>query len=228
MYLGSPSNLEIALQNQKELKIDPQQKAIEIAINIAFDGPEILQKRLANDVLKSEFEYIKNTNKNLSVISDKLVQHSSTQKPTFGRSFRLVDLGTQLTRQFTVTFIAGWKTFLQQLLFYIGSILILASVFDHSMVLPSGCSTITVTSITSTLSSLIVSWFSGDNSTTSATEITSPCDQTPLTEKFLIIEHINYLAFGRIFQAFPLIINSIAAFGALAKVFRSEHRNSKY
>lgn len=208
----------MSLKNQLGLQIDITEKAIEVAVNIAFEGTDVHRRALANNVLKKEFEVIKNYNKNISQITEKHSQTSSTLKPTFGRSFRFVDLGTQFARQSTVTFISGWKNYLQQLLFYIGNLLILASIFDHSMVLPSGCSTKNILPVTS--------WVLDDNLTSE--DITNSCDQTPLSEKFLTTENITYLAFGRIFQAFPLMINSIAAFGALARVFRSEHRNSEY
>ncbi|KAH9409847.1 hypothetical protein TYRP_023659 [Tyrophagus putrescentiae] len=50
---------------------------------------------------------------------------------------------------------------------------------------------------------------------------------TPSTEKLLIVENVKYLDLGGFFQAFPLMENSIAAFGSLDRVFRSEHGNRK-
>lgn len=216
--LGSPFSLESTLENKIGLKVAAHQKPIEAAIAVAFDASadgKVYRQTLANDVLQEEFSLL--NHHQLSMTSS----NTQSTSPSFdGRFFRLVDLRTHFSRQFLKTFIADWKTFSYQLLFYVGSILFLASVFDHAMVLPNGCLT-KISNLTYLNDEDEDEFYNVFNFSTKF------CDATPLSEKLLIVENINYLCFGRIFQAFPLMINSIAAFSSLARVFKSEHRNSK-
>lgn len=195
IYSGPPKQLAPDLEKKLGLTFGEETKPIEVAIKLACNGVDDAQVvTLANDYLAAEFAAV------VTQLGQLKVQKSSLLSSV--KFFSLADLLTQTLRQLRITFIASYRTFFTQLLFYVFNLLVFSSIFDHAMVYPKGCASIGV-------------------------DLNSTC-HVSLEERFLITENINYLGYTRFLQCFLIGCSSCVVFASMAKVFQSEYRNRWY
>ena len=121
--------------------------------------------------------------------------------PNNRKHFSFRDLTLETSRQFQITFIANYKTFFYQLLFYICNLGFLATIFSRDMVLPNGCSSL-------------------DG------KLNETC-QNEIKQGLQLFENVNYLSVSLGIVGYGFISSSTVIFAPLIKVFRNEHRNSK-
>lgn len=193
IYSGQPELLQQTIEEQIGLIPGTDQQPIEALLKVACNGIEDQQViTLADHCLKKEYEQ-------LSTELNQL-KRQPNGLPNTRRIINISHLMIQFIRLIHINLVSEFRQFASQFILFALYFVVLATIYKHEMVKPTGCYDLE--------------------------EQESTCNNE-LKNNSLLSENFNYLSFSIMIIGILQMTTSAVLFSPLVKVFRNEHRNSK-